>query len=153
MAANRTTYILNWVRGVLDDEATFRVVKVWRGDFDDEKVLVYPFILNTAFTDFDEAGYGVGNGVMTLNVLFHSKCGGDTDATGNNTDEYARIVAATEYLIDNVDLPTSETHTGNVYKTWIQSARVTGWDGQFDVGDTKTVTACTIEVRFAHRFV
>ena len=150
MAANRSAYILERVRAVLATDTSINVVKVWKGDFQD-RIIAYPFILNQTFTDFGENGYNIGNGVATVNILFHDKTQADPSASGVNTDAYGELISKVEILFADTVLPVHEAHTGNVFATTIHDMRITSWDGQFDIGDTKVNIGCLLEVQFTHQ--
>ena len=150
MAANRSAYILEQVRTVLATDATINVIKVWKADFRDG-IVAYPFILNQTFTSVWENGYNTGEGIAQVNILFHDKTQADPSGAGINTDAYGEIVAKVEKLFADCVVPRYEAHTGNVFATTIHDMRITSWDGQFDIGDTKVNIGCLLEVQFTHQ--
>ena len=149
MAANRTLYVLDWVRTLLATDTTLTVQKVWRPD-NGNGIIAYPFILNQSFSDYDERGSNLDNGVIQLNILFSDKTQGDPAGLGLNTDAYGELIQKVEKLFDDAALTVAETHTGSLYRTRIQWARIQSWDGQFDVGDTKMNVGCLVNIGFTH---
>ena len=151
-SANRSAYILDSVRGTLDNDTDITVVKVWRNEFGDT-IIAYPHLISQAFLDYGESGYNTGHGMATVNILIHDKVVNDASGTGVATDQYGAIVQKVEELFENMALPIQETHTGGLFATTIHSIRITSWDGLFDNNAGKVMTACSLEVQFTHTVI
>jgi len=147
-SANRTAFILDTVRGTLDNETTFDVVKVWRDGHYASNPIVYPYVMSTNVTEVQENGT-LEHGITIVGVFVNASAQADTSKAGNATDKYADIMAKAAATIDAVTLPVAETHTDGK-KTRIYSMVMNYQGGFFDIADNKIATDFQLTIHWLH---
>lgn len=144
MAANRTAFIMDLIRGALATETTFDVVKVFKDSFSDARAIVYPFIQSQTVMESYEDGYP-SRGRAVVVVYVNAKSETDPGATGKAQALHGVITQKLEDAITDLAIPDSDTHTSG-WTTTVHSAFVTGIGGLVDQAQNQIKTEYTIEV-------
>lgn len=147
MAANRSQYILDVIRGVLDDDPAFEVVKVFKDSFTDSRAIVYPFLTNQSTTARYEDG-SVAEGRALVTVYVNAKSETDPGATGKGHAVHGDITQKIETRIENLALPVQETHANGSWTTTIQDVYVTSVGGFIDQGQNQIKVEYQLEVQW-----
>lgn len=151
MATSPLAFIVDTLIGVLDDDNTLELVRVWNPTSPattDGNTVVYPYVNNITYDGNPENGGSLLIGTAQCEVMCRQHVVNDASKTGLATIEAGLIARKVHKLLYDFDPESLATNNDTVFTTRIVAVQCNGNVGHFDNNDSKIEMGLAVTVHF-----